>query len=55
MVAEEDKVVVYLKTKDTDGHTKGRVVDIYRLENGMLAEHWDVLQPVALEEKEAKS
>ena len=36
---------VYLKNVDTQGVTKCRVVDIYRLKNGRLAEHWDVLQP----------
>ena len=45
MIAEEDMVAVYLKNVDTEGNTKCRVVDIYRLEDGMLAEHWDVLQP----------
>lgn len=46
MVAEDDMVVVYLKNTDEQGNTRCRVVDIYRLEDGMLAEHWDVLQPV---------
>lgn len=46
MIAEGDLVAVYLKNTDADGHTKARVVDIYRLEDHMLAEHWDVLQPV---------
>ncbi len=45
MIAEDDMVAVYLKNVDTDGNTKCRVVDIYRLEDGKLAEHWDVLQP----------
>lgn len=45
LIAEKDKVVVYLKNVAPDGTTKCRVVDIYRLEDGMLAEHWDVLQP----------
>lgn len=45
MVAEEDMVAVYLKNVDPQGNTLCRVVDIYRLEDGMLAEHWDVLQP----------
>ena len=35
---------VYLKNIDRDGNTNCRVVDIYRFEDGMLAEHWDVLQ-----------
>lgn len=46
MVAEDDMVVVYLKNTDEQGKTRCRVVDIYRLADGMLAEHWDVLQPV---------
>lgn len=46
MIAEDDIVVVYLKNIDPEGNTKCRVVDIYRLEDGQLAEHWDVLQPV---------
>lgn len=45
MIAEKDLVAVYLKNVDTKGNTKCRVVDMYRLEDGMLAEHWDVLQP----------
>lgn len=46
VIEEEDMVVVYLKNVDPEGTTKARVVDIYRIEEGMLAEHWDVLHPV---------
>lgn len=45
MIEEGDKVAVYLKNVDPEGNTKCRVVDIYRLVDGKLAEHWDVLQP----------
>lgn len=45
VIAEGDKAAVYLKNTAPDGSTKCRVVDLYRLEDGMLAEHWDVLQP----------
>ena len=45
LIAEKDMVAVYLKNVDPQGNTKCRVVDIYRLEDGMLAGHWDVLQP----------
>lgn len=45
-IAEEDKVAVYLKAIDPRGNTTCRVVDLYRLEDGKLAEHWDVLQGV---------
>lgn len=48
MIEENDMVAVYLKNVDPEGNTKCRVVDIYRLENGKLAEHWDVLQPCTL-------
>jgi len=46
MVEENDIIVVYLKNVDPEGNTKARVVDIYRIQDGRLAEHWDVLQPV---------
>lgn len=46
LIEEKDIIAVYLKNVDEDGNTKCRVVDIYRIEQGMLAEHWDVLQPV---------
>lgn len=45
MIAEKDMVAVYLKNVDLQGNTRCRVVDMYRLADGMLAEHWDVLQP----------
>lgn len=46
MIAEDDMVAVYLKAKGPQGETVCQVVDLYRLEDGKLAEHWDVLQPV---------
>ncbi len=45
LIAEKDMVAVYLKNVGPKGETRCRVVDIYRLQDGMLAEHWDVLQP----------
>ena len=45
MIAEKDMAAVYLKNIAPDGTTRVRVVDMYRLKDGMLAEHWDVLQP----------
>jgi predicted SnoaL-like aldol condensation-catalyzing enzyme len=45
-VAEGDLVVTHslLKTSPEDRGTA--VVDIFRLEEGKVVEHWDVLQPV---------
>lgn len=45
IISDDDMVAVYLKNVDPQGNTKCRVVDIYRISDGMLAEHWDVLQP----------
>lgn len=45
IICEDNMAAVYLKNIDARGNTKARVVDIYRIEDGMLAEHWDVLHP----------
>ena len=42
MIAEGDFVVVFFKCTVDGGVNK--VCDIYRLEDGMLAEHWDVVE-----------
>ena len=44
MIEEDDKVAVYLKNVDPQGNTRVRVVDIYRMQDGKLAEHWDIIQ-----------
>ena len=44
-ISEGNLIAVYLKNVDPEGNTKCRVVDIYRIQDGKLAEHWDVLQP----------
>ena len=46
LIAEDDYVVVHGNATGTGISLGGAVVDIYRLENGRLAEHWDVLQQV---------
>ena len=43
MIEEDNMVAVLLKNVDPEGNTRARVVDIYRLVDGKLAEHWDVL------------
>lgn len=46
VAAEGDYVYLHghLKLNPTDGGSA--VVDIYRLEDGKIAEHWDVIQPI---------
>ncbi len=43
-IAEDDHVVLHIK-QTSDGKTKS-LVDIFRVENGKIAEHWDVVQDV---------
>ena len=52
IIAEDDFAAVYLKNVDGRGQTKCRVVDIYRIRDHMVAEHWDVLQPCKEEQEE---
>ena len=45
-IAEGDLVVVHSHNVPVPG-TRGRaVIDIFRLEDGMIVEHWDVVQDV---------
>jgi predicted SnoaL-like aldol condensation-catalyzing enzyme len=44
MIAEGDLVVVHGQAEFAGNNVA--VVDIYRLVNGKLAEHWDVIQPI---------
>ena len=41
-----DHVIVHLLVRLHPGHRGFAVTDIFRVENGMVAEHWDVLQDV---------
>jgi predicted SnoaL-like aldol condensation-catalyzing enzyme len=47
IIAEDDKVLVMLTTTGTNKQTGNRVTiksaDLYRIENGMVVEHWDVV------------
>lgn len=46
-----DGDLVYIHTRSTAGGKVSSVIDIFRIENGKIAEHWDVIQ--ALPEKSA--
>ena len=45
-IAEGDFAVLHCHVKTTPEDRGVAVVDIVRLENGKLVEHWDVVQPV---------
>ena len=42
---DDDEVAVFFKCTCRANGMVNKVVDIYRLQDGKLAEHWDVLQP----------
>lgn len=46
LIAEEDLVVVHSHLVRKPGDRGMAVMDIFRLENGKIVEHWDVLQEV---------
>ncbi|AON53730.1 nuclear transport factor 2 family protein [Herbaspirillum seropedicae] len=46
IIAEGDLVVVHHHFKFNPNHLGAAVIDIFRIENGKIAEHWDVMTPV---------
>jgi predicted SnoaL-like aldol condensation-catalyzing enzyme len=51
IVAEGDFVIVHGRYSNTGLPANWIVVDIVRIENGVLAEHWDVIQDEATREQ----
>jgi predicted SnoaL-like aldol condensation-catalyzing enzyme len=41
-----DHVIVHYHVRRWPGDTGWAVIDIFRIEDGMIAEHWDVMQDV---------
>ena len=48
-IAEDDLVVLHYNLRMSPGDLGQAVVDIFRVEDGRIVEHWDVMQPVPAE------
>jgi predicted SnoaL-like aldol condensation-catalyzing enzyme len=46
VVADGDLVMLHVHAKANETDRGMAVVDIFRVENGKVVEHWDVVQPI---------
>jgi predicted SnoaL-like aldol condensation-catalyzing enzyme len=46
VIADGDLVAVHVHSRSNDSDRGRAIVDIFRIENGKIVEHWDVIQPV---------
>jgi predicted SnoaL-like aldol condensation-catalyzing enzyme len=44
--AARDFVIAHVHGVRVPGHRGSAIVDIFKLENGTIVEHWDVKQPI---------
>ena len=46
IIVQDDMAAVHLRASGLPDGSESVVCDIYRFEDGLLAEHWDVLMPI---------
>jgi predicted SnoaL-like aldol condensation-catalyzing enzyme len=46
VLVDGDYAAIHLHARSAPGERGGAVADLYRLADGRIVEHWDVLQPV---------
>ena len=47
IICQDDMAAVHLHAVGLPGKNEAVVCDIYRLQDGLLAEHWDILMPIS--------
>jgi predicted SnoaL-like aldol condensation-catalyzing enzyme len=46
VLADGDYVILHVHAVRTPGERGSAIVDLFKLENGKIVEHWDVVQPI---------
>lgn len=46
VVVQDDLVVLHVRSEPEPGALGTAIIEIFRLENGKIVEHWDVMQPI---------
>jgi len=46
VLADGDYVILHVHAVRTPGERGSAIVDVFKLENGKIVEHWDVVQPI---------
>ncbi len=49
VIAEDNLVVLHVKNYNWPSSAGGAIVDIFRVEDGLIVEHWDVIQEIPKE------
>ncbi|WP_442892133.1 nuclear transport factor 2 family protein [Acinetobacter sp. 99] len=54
-IAEGDLVVLHVHSTENDSDRGRAIIDIFRVENGKIVEHWDVIQNIPEKSQNANS
>ncbi|WP_368571216.1 nuclear transport factor 2 family protein [Acinetobacter haemolyticus] len=55
VIAEGDLVVLHVHSTENDSDRGRAIIDIFRVENGKIVEHWDVIQNIPEKSKNSNT